>query len=428
MTSRPLPFGRPAARADKPPPWYQIGPVLALAKDETAPADTAAATSADVYVFDTIGGWFGLTADDFLRDVATLDVDQLVLHLNTPGGDASEGVAIANVLRAHRAHIVVRVDGLAASAGSVVAMAGDEVVMSIGSQLMVHDAWGYAMGDAAEMAAAQRMLDSTSDALASTYAAKAGGTSAEWREVMRVETWYTAEEATAAGLADRVAAADETGTAQGEQVTPGGSGGSFWDMWDSLRSPERFDLSAFTYAGRERAPAPVMPGRRQTPAASAAGSDKQERGRAVAFTDEQLTDMRQKLGVADDADEATILTALDEALDERAEPETPELPEGTVAVDSTQLAALQAAAQRGEQARAQQEREGREALVAAAVADGRIPPARRDAWLVALEADPGSADTLARLAPGLVPVGEPIGSTGGPEDDPLYASVFGKES
>jgi ATP-dependent protease ClpP protease subunit len=429
------------AAAGAPRPWYRVGPVLALAEGEPAPpaveGGTATSSTADVYVFDTIGGWFGMTADDFVRDVATLDVDQIVLHLNSPGGDASEGVAIANVLRAHRARVEVRVDGLAASAASVIAMAGDEVVMSIGSQLMVHDAWGYAMGNAAEMTQAQRMLDSTSDALASTYAAKAGGTTAEWRDVMRAETWYTAEEAVAAGLADRVAAADEVGTAAGEQVTPGGSGGLFWDMWDSLAKPDRFDLSAFTYAGRDHAPDPRMPGR-STPAASAAGRSTDERSGAVPTF---LDDVRQRLGVAAEADEVTVLTALDEALEERADDENEgeggdggqaELPEGAVVVDAAALAQLRADAELGRNAHARQEREDRESLVDAAIGDGRIAPSARADWLRSLENDPGghARTTLASLPKGLIPVGPALGSAGGgvrTAADDLYASVFGEK-
>lgn len=406
------------AAAGAPRPWYHVGPVLALA-EPGGPTGTGEGSTADVYVFDTIGGWFGLTADDFVRDVATLDVDQIVLHLNSPGGDATEGTAIANVLRAHRARVVVRVDGMAASAASIIAMAGDEIVMGIGSQLMVHDAWGYAVGNAAEMAAAQRMLDSVSDAYASAYAARAGGTAAEWREVMRAEAWYTAEEAVAAGLANRVATADETGTAAGEQITPGLGGGSFWDMWDSLSAADRFDLSAFTYAGRPAAPDPVMPGR-QTPAARAAGPSRHERSRAVAFSDEQLSTMRQQLGLAADADEATIVAAQTEALAERANPPaptpTPALPDGVVAVEASVLEELRTRAARGDAARTRQEADDRVALVSAAVNEGRIDPARRDAWLARLEADPGEAATLAALQPGVaVPVGRPVGHAGGGE-------------
>ncbi|MGH3693244.1 MAG: head maturation protease, ClpP-related [Pseudonocardiaceae bacterium] len=393
---------------------------MALTEPTDPVTATSPATSADVYVYDVIGGWFGMTAEDFVRDVAALDVEQIVLHLNTPGGDAIEGVAIANVLRAHKARIVVRVDGYAASAGSVIAMAGDEVIMGIGSEMMVHDSWGYAWGNAADMAAYGRRLDVTSNSLASTYASRAGGTTQEWRAIMQAETWYTAEEAVTAGLADRVATADETGTAEGEQIVPGSSQGDWWGLWDSLKATDRFDLSAFNYAGRAQAPAPRV------------CSSQPERGRAVAFSDDQLSEMRQSLGLADDADETAILAALSDRLATPPDPSltpAPALPEGTVAIDSSTLASLQAAAQRGEDARTRQEQEDRERLVSAAIEDGRIPPARREHWLTQLEADPGAADTLAALAPGLIPVGAPIGHAGGSDAvDPLYEAVFGKDA
>jgi ATP-dependent protease ClpP protease subunit len=406
--------------------------VQALAEvDETlAEGDTGTAvsttTTADVYMYDDIGGWFGLTADDFVRDVAALDVDQIVLHLNTPGGDAMEGVAIANVLRAHKARIIVRVDGLAASAGSVVAMAGDEIVMGIGSELMVHDAWGMVVGNAADIVSFGNRLSTTSNALASTYAAKAGGTTEHWRKIMEAETWYTAQEAVDAKLADRVATPDETATAEGEQITPGGGSGGFWDMWDSLRRPDRFDLSMFNYAGRAHAPAPR--------------AQSQEVRDAVAFTDDQLKSMRESLNLPDDADEDAIAAAVaeqsstsdedegdgnDKASDTATEPPAPA--EGTVTVDAGTLASLRAQAARGEAAAARQEREDREAAVAAAVEDGRIPPARREHWLNLLAKDPGAAKSLAELEPGLIPVGQPAGADTAAEVDPLYVSLFGKD-
>jgi ATP-dependent protease ClpP protease subunit len=386
---------------DQPTAWYHVEPIMALAEADPDAAETTDGTSADVYIFDVIGGWWGASADDFVRDVASLDVDRIVLHLNSPGGDASEGVAIANVLRAHRARVVIRVDGMAASAASVIAMAGDEVVMGVGSQMMVHDAWGFAQGNAAEMRKAAEMLDSTSNALASTYAAKAGGTSAEWREVMEAEAWYTADEAVAAGLADRVAAVDETGTAEGEQVTPGASFGGFWSLWDSLATQDRFDLSRYAYAGRRAAPVPPIP--IQTPAASADRPSRTEGSPAVAFSDEQLTTMRQQLGLADDATEATIVAAISAR---HEQPTAPQNPPGTVVLDEAQHADLLAAAADGRAARAQQLTERRQALVRAAIDDGRVPPARRDQWLAYLEADPGGEETLAALKPGLVPVTE----------------------
>ncbi len=239
-----------------PRPWYHVGPVVA-----EADGDGPERTTADVYLYDVVGGWWGLSADDFVRDVAGLDVDHIVLHLNTPGGEVSEGVAIANMLRQHRADVRVMVDGMAASSGSVIAMAGDEVVMGLGSQMMVHNPRTWAVGDVDEMQKVARQLESTAEAIASTYAAKAGGTVDEWRELMKAETWYSAEEAVKAGLADRVATDEDKGTATGRKVTPGRKAG-LWDMWDTLRSQDRLDLSPFVYQGRENAPAPTLAGRK----------------------------------------------------------------------------------------------------------------------------------------------------------------------
>jgi len=339
-----------------------------------------------------------------------------------------EGVAIANVLRQHPADVTVWVDGLAASAGSVIAMAGDEIVMGIGAQLMIHDAWGRALGPADEMRQAAAMLDSTSDAIAATYAARAGGTTAEWRAVMVAETWYTAEEAVAAGLADRVATDDDRGSASGQQVVPGSTTSSWWwDAWDSLADPGRHAdtlRALFAHAGRADAPPPRMPrGSRSPAAASAAGSTPtQERSRPVAFSDEQLTTMRTQLGLAEDADEATIVAALTEALAEQAEdpPQTSSTPpEGTVIVEEEVLASLRADAAAGRAARDQQLTDERNRLIEAAVRDGRIPRARADHWRQQLTVDPdGARQALASLAPGLIPVDERGHDNGGAAEGP----------
>jgi hypothetical protein len=197
-------------------------------------------------------------------------------------------------------------------------------------------------------------------------------------------------------------------------------------MWDSLRSPDRFDLSAFKHAGRAHAPAPAMPARDKTPAASADGPIKEGRGRDVAFSDEQLSTMRGALGLAEEADEAAILAALTDRLNAKAEPA---LPEGVVTIDRAQLDELKSAAELGRQAHERQQAKDREDLVQAAIDDGRIAPQRREHWLKALEKDPGAADSLASLEPGLIPVGKEIGHGGADTDiDPLYDLVFGKDA
>ena len=193
------------------------------------------------------------------------------------------------------------------------------------------------------------------------------------------------------------------------------------------------DANVVRFASRAESRPGRDPRTPQTPAASADGSvTTQEGSSAVSFTDEQLTTMRQRLGVADDADEATILAALDEALAEQLEPTTatPEIPEGSVLVEETVLEELRVAATAGQEARNEQLRQRREQLVTTAINEGRIAPARREHWLQQLAADPGAEQVLTALEPGLVPVTTPAGITGGEpasEDDATYKSLFGEE-
>lgn len=382
--------GAPAA-----PPWYRIH----------AQADDTDTVRIDLY--DSIGGWFGVLASEFVRDLVTVEASTIELHINSPGGDVYDGIAIMNALRQHDARVIATVDGLAASAASFIAVGGsDELVMARNSELMIHEAWGIEIGDAQDMARMAERLDKISDNLASIYSDKAGGKPGEWRAAMRIETWYSAAEAVTAGLADRVEPADADEDADSSAAA-------------------RFDLSIFNYAGRAKAPKPPKP-----PAAPAAGprTTPQERSGAVAFSDEQLTTMRRRLDLAAEADEDTIMAAFEQHLDTHVEtpptPPAPTLPAGVVAVEQATLEELRAQAQLGSDAHARQQSEDRERLVAAAVADGRVAPARRQHWLAQLVADPGAADTLASLEKGLIPVGPEIGHAGNSESDPATAENY----
>jgi ATP-dependent protease ClpP protease subunit len=190
----------------------------------------SAADVAEVYVYDEIG-FFGVSAADFVRDLAGVSAPRIDLHLNTPGGSIFDGIAIYNGLRHHPARVTSIVDSLAASIGSVIAMAGDEIVMAEHSQMMIHDGLGMAIGNADDMRETAELLERQSDNIAGIYAARAGGTPGQWRERMRAETWYTDAEAVRAGLADRI------GVSTSEPV----------GSWD---------LSIFNHAGRENAPGP----------------------------------------------------------------------------------------------------------------------------------------------------------------------------
>lgn len=385
-----------------PPDARARTPLLAQAPEPRVDGSTAVMRLYDPV--DSWGGPWGVSAREFVDALDELgdEVTTIELHVNSPGGEVFEGIAILNALRQHRARVVTVVDGLAASAASFIAMAGDEVVMAGNTELMIHDAWGLAIGNAEDMRDMATRLDQLSDNIAGVYARRSGTPVAQWRTAMLAETWYSAEEAVAAGLADRVEYGDSTGDAPSNA----------------------FDLSMFRHAGRREAPAPPMPGNRATdpPAAPATGSPLTGRSTAVAFTDEQLTTMRQQLGLPEDADETAILAGLSEALEERADDTPPappanQSPEGTVVLDQAQYAALVAGAEAGQQARETQLAEERTRAVQAAVADGRIPPARRDHWLAQLERDPGAAEVLATMAPGLVPVAE-LGYDGDAEEAP----------
>lgn len=162
-----------------------------------------------VDVYDDIGdyGWFGgLSAQDFASQMAAISGD-IECHINSGGGDVFDGVAIANALRNHKGGVTTVVDGIAASIASVIAQAGRDRVVQDGSMLMIHEPFSMCAGDAADMAKESEILDKVAGNLASIYADRAGGTPGKWRDEMRKETWYTAEEAVAAGLADRVGAA-----------------------------------------------------------------------------------------------------------------------------------------------------------------------------------------------------------------------------
>ncbi|MFF8901674.1 head maturation protease, ClpP-related [Streptomyces lydicus] len=202
-------------------------------------------SAAEVVIYDEIG-YFGVTAEDFMSELRGLDVSAITLRVNSPGGEIFDGIAIHNLLRSHRAQVTTYVDSLAASIASVIALAGDRVIMQPHSQMMIHDGSGLAIGNAADMRETADLLDRQSDNIAGIYAERAGGTPEEWRERMRAETWYTAAEAVAAGLADEVAE-----TRQRPDTEP--------DRPEPEQMAASWDLSLFRYAGRSEAPAPAVP-------------------------------------------------------------------------------------------------------------------------------------------------------------------------
>jgi ATP-dependent protease ClpP protease subunit len=234
--------------------WYKIN------KDAAGPAR--------VNIFDEIG-WYGITAEELVTELAGISGD-IEVHINSPGGSAFDGMAIYNALASRPGNVTTIVDGLAASAASTIAMAGRPRVMSPGAMLMIHDAMAMCMGNEADMLDTARMLSKISDNIASVYAQHSGKTAAEWRDAMRGEgqqgweSWYTAQEAVDAGLADELAARPGPGAEPGNgwdetifarwsapavRDSDGGADESAWDAGKAWANGAASDDPAAFYAG-----------------------------------------------------------------------------------------------------------------------------------------------------------------------------------
>lgn len=387
------------------------------------------AAVAEIEIYDEIGFW-GTTAAAFSRVIRSLEVDELRVLLNSPGGDAFDGLAIMNALRRHKARVVVEVDALAASAASVIAMAGDEIVMNRGAEFMIHEVSSGTWGDAAEMRKLAEALDKISVSYADAYSARAGGTRDEWRERMVAETWFTAEEAVEAGLATSWADAKPK----------------------ALASARVFDLSKFRFQGRAAAPAPVFGG---VGVSARRGSAVDAKEGAVTYEElrEALAD-RLEVDAADVTDEE-LLEALDTALDDEVEDDPDEgdepadggeggeaavtvevaavvdvvAPEGMELIDSATLAELRGGAARAVELEQNVAAARREGIFADAVRSGRVAPSAKALWLAQLEKDEeGAAALLAAYAPNTIPVTEiGIADADASAEDALYDRMYKKE-
>lgn len=393
------------------PAWYRI--------------EAKAEGVADVYIFDEIGESFwggGVSSSAFQDEIRAIATPQINVHINSVGGNFFDGVAIMNSLRDHDSRVVVHVDGLAASAASVIAMAGDEIVMNLGSQMMIHEAHGGAHGPADTMLEMVAALNSSSESMASIYADRAGGTPAEWRAAMKAETWYTAQEAVDAGLADRV---DKS--VKAEDITA------------------RFDLSIFAHAGRSAAPKPYMPPRPKAPVsavqaihrihnAPVKGSISHQEGSDM--SDSLIQGMRERLGLPAGASETEVLAALDTLRASTTPPEPAPTPEptppttpepepaplpkvaGTMTIDASAWQAQQDTIKRHEALFAKHARDERDTVIAEAVRDGKFAPARKEHWARLWDADPeGTRQVIDGLTKNVIPV-EAKGF--GVEDDEAY--------
>jgi len=164
--------------------------------------------SGELLIYDEIGpGWWdeGITHQAVARELREApELAEITVRINSPGGSVRHGNAIYNELNRHKARVVVEVDSIAASAASVIAMAGDEINLAGNALLMIHEAWGMVQGTASEMETTARVLRKMTEGAADIYAARTGRDKAELLTWMADTTWMSADEALEYGFATKV--------------------------------------------------------------------------------------------------------------------------------------------------------------------------------------------------------------------------------
>lgn len=232
--------------------------LLQLIKDNARAADAPAAIRLDatgdlahLYVYDVIDPYWGANAGDLIKALAQVSGRDVALHINSPGGDVFESLAMASAIAAHTGKVTAYIDGLAASAATSLALAASEVVMVEGGLFMIHNAWTMAWGNKTELRATADLLDKVDSSIVATYARKTGAEDAQIVTWMDAETWFTAQEALDAGFVDQVSVPSQAAGTQ--------------------NSAARWNLSAYANAPKPQQPAPP------SAADIAAAADRQQR-------------------------------------------------------------------------------------------------------------------------------------------------------
>lgn len=193
-----------------------------------------------IYIYDEIG-YFGVSSSDFIRDLADVN-GPIDVHINSPGGEVFEGIAIYNALLARR-DVNVFIDGIAASIASVIAMAGNPVQMARQGTLMIHDPFCMAIGNAQDLRDLAEQLERSGNQISQIYSEHTGKPESYWREIMKAESWFDLKEAMDAGLVDK---AIDSGAGRAVTEAP----------------QDRWDLSVFRAGQRGAASVPYV-GERQ---------------------------------------------------------------------------------------------------------------------------------------------------------------------
>lgn len=167
----------------------------------------------DIFLYDAIVSseaeaewWGGVAPESFVKAVYAVDKNTTInLRINSPGGSVFAARSMEQALRDHKGKVIVHIDGLAASAATFIAMAGDEVIMSKGALFMIHKAWTGLWGNADDLRKEAELLDKIDGTLADTYADKTGKSVDQVAAWMAAETWFTSAEALEQGFATSIA-------------------------------------------------------------------------------------------------------------------------------------------------------------------------------------------------------------------------------
>lgn len=363
----------------------------------------------EIHIYGDIGTTFfddeGVSATDFIDELNAIDAKQLAVRINSLGGSAWDGLTIAQAIVRHPAQVTTYIDGVAASAASLVAVAGDKVVASKYGQAMLHNASALVMGTAKDMRETAAQLDNLNASLAAFYADRAGGDVAAWMRAMNRETWYNADEMLSSGLATEI----DTSAVR-EEVEA------------AVARAMQGTAERFQYPGRAAAPTPKLA---DTPPKEGRMADKKS--------------IAESLGLPDDASDDDILAAARKALgvDEKppeGDPANPPIPDltkdtppappagadpvpgsapaevtpavvaagpGTVELDAAAYANLKQQAAMGAEAHKTLQAQAHAGIVDKAIDEGRVPLARRGHYLNLMRSDP--TDTLDLLTNRLQP-------------------------
>ncbi len=158
----------------------------------------------EIFLYDAIGDWYGISAESVVRALRDLDGKDVVLRINSPGGDVFEGRAMATAIAQHKGKVTAQIDGLAASAATYVALAAAEVHIAQGAFFMIHNAWTLAMGNADELEETAGLLRKVDGSIVADYQRKTAKDEEQVRSWMKAETWFTSEETIEHGFADKL--------------------------------------------------------------------------------------------------------------------------------------------------------------------------------------------------------------------------------